>query len=482
MQFDFAADRLARDQSKLRKKGSTALSAKAKREAELLKQREAQRAAERKAEKRKREYQEQFVRQCERQLKIKSLSKVSQSLELQATSIHGEGDKLALPPSVLEFLTASSDLDGSSPWTFRIGLLNPDYAFPASPLIQALAPPSDDPMDEEHSDDDSHDAESDDEESTEQQAAYLDELNYKYLAYTHGTVVEFTQEEGHVGLPEPIANALLCAAQQKRTTIATKRTKDPAGDVSMDEDDEKTPGHYAWGAFDLPDLPIEITLLQLPKGKACTLTPTKEAIENGFYNLTDVKLVLEQSLIRTRATLSVNDIVHTWHRGTKFDLTVTSVYPSSYNAVLCINTDIEVDFGENKEAHEELGIPDTKDSDAGGHRLGDASAAPAPLTPQKPTPPKSTQLTPLAPEPPIDQAEGVCTIQIRADGKTDKRRFDVGKATVKDLYDFASSLDTAGAFQLVTRFPRRVIAIEEGTTLEQAGLKQGQELLMLEKL
>jgi hypothetical protein len=39
--------------------------------------------------------------------------------------------------------------------------------------------------------------------------AYLDELCCKYLAFTHCTVVEFTQEEGRVGLPQAISTALL---------------------------------------------------------------------------------------------------------------------------------------------------------------------------------------------------------------------------------------------------------------------------------
>merc|ERR1712107_54782 len=58
-----------------------------------------------------------------------------------------------------------------------------------------------------------------------------------------------------------------------------------------------------------------------------------------------MKAVLEQSLIRTRATLSLHDKVYCWHRGKKFELNVTSLKPSTYNAVSCINTDIEVDFG-----------------------------------------------------------------------------------------------------------------------------------------
>merc|ERR1712151_1187399 len=109
--------------------------------------------------------------------------------------------------------------------------------------------------------------------------------------------------------------------------------------------EEKTPGHLAWGEFDVPDLKVEVVLVNLPKGRGCTLVPTKESVLKGFHNLKDMKAVLEQSLIRTRATLSLHDKVHCWHRGKKFDLTVTSLEPNTYNAVSCINTDIEVDFG-----------------------------------------------------------------------------------------------------------------------------------------
>ena len=49
---------------------------------------------------------------------------------------------------------------------------------------------------------------------------------------------------------------------------------------------------------------LEISLLKLPKGTGCTLVPSKEAIQSGFYDLKDVKLVLEQSLIRTSSAQS----------------------------------------------------------------------------------------------------------------------------------------------------------------------------------
>ena len=70
----------------------------------------------------------------------------------------------------------------------------------------------------------------------------------------------------------------------------------------------------------------------------------QEAIQQGFYGLKDMKVVLEQSLVQTRAVLSVNDIVHTWHRGVQYNVRVSHVEPEDYGAVVCINTDITVDF------------------------------------------------------------------------------------------------------------------------------------------
>ena len=44
---------------------------------------------------------------------------------------------------------------GGNPWMFRIGLLNPNYSFPASPMLNALRPPPDDAEanDDENEDD-----------------------------------------------------------------------------------------------------------------------------------------------------------------------------------------------------------------------------------------------------------------------------------------------------------------------------------------
>ena len=428
------------------------------------------------------------------------------NLQLKATSIYGEGDKIALPPSVLNHLTQSgNDIASGSPWLFRIGVLNPEYSFPASPSLRSM------PVPDEEVDMDLEDAE---EEEVNSKEAYLDELSHRYVAYTHGTVVEFTQDEGHVGLPEPIATALLdpTSAQRtdtlKTTVIPSTRTIDPAkaansstaedGDNGamdvVDVEGDKTPGHMAYGAFDIPDLPIEVVLVHVPKGEACKLVPSNEAISNGFFNLKDIKTVLEQSLVRTRATLSVGDLVHTWHRGVKFDLKVAEVTPSTFLAVACINTDIEVEFGgpptgdETKDTFGglEKREPENRSSSTpafAGYTLG--SSTNETPSPQVSSVAPVSVVSELLEEPPSTLTEGICTVLIQGSGRRGRRRFDVTRATVRDLFAFASTVaHDVASFRLVTRFPRRIFSLEDGSslTLQEAGLESGQELLMIEML
>ena len=424
---------------------------------------------------------------------------------------------------------------GQQPLAFRVGILNGQYQFPSSPAVKGIMEKA--PIDKDSGDvidSDTDDSDMDEEDSTDGEgrngtkpsqdtAAYLEELAHRYLAYTHATVVEFTMEEGQVGLPEPVSSALL-----RSTSIPRKRTVDPAsvsssegpavkdnaadensnGDIEeeplpmqVDDDDggEKTPGHLAWGLFDVPDVDVEITLVKLPKGKHCTLVPTPEAVRNGFYNLKNIKLVLEQSLIRTRATLSVNDCVHSWHRGKKFDLVVKDVTPSGFGAVSCINTDIEVDFSAPEGMEEPLSAekPKAEEMDANSS----SSFAPGSGYKLSDGPPKSLQKdvsvdrspnvpTPaidLPDEPPADQKDNVCSVQIRGDNATGRRRFDIKATAMKNLFAFASVScnlnDVEGkSFRLVTRFPRRVFEDANDTTLEEAGIGQGQEMFMVERL
>ena len=194
-----------------------------------------------------------------------------------------------------------------------------------------------------------------------------------------------------------------------------------------------------------------------------------------------------QSLIRTRATLSVGDVVHSWHRGFKFDLSVASVTPSDYHAVSCVNTDIEVEFG-SPDGDKKMVTDDGESSFAtrGGRTLSSASpVAPAaqPTTIHQPFP------LHVVPEPPLDKTDGVCTVQIRGpDGAIGRHRFDVSVAKVQDLFAFAGSVISESdvtSFRLVTRFPRKIYAFNDKSntlTLADAGISARQELFLVERL
>ena len=544
MDFDLAAQRLQKDQKSAVAKSRASranrqASAKSRREAQAARIRaekrlkEKQLAAERSSKivdviersidlVERRELGISNVRQCDvdaddREASMFKSIPLARGHDFRATSIHGEGDKIALPPSILESMMSSSS---GSPWgsgtsgrpiAFRIGVLNPDYKFPASDKMKSLVESVEKrvieaertllqsqasaPL-EEHT---AMDEDDDDDERVGQ--AYLDELRHRYLAYTHGTVVEFTQEEGCVGLPEPIARALchpnthsLAHGEFKRVPV--KRTVDPAPATEDDEMDaetsssEKTPGHPAYGLFDVPDFPVEvIPISSLPPGGNCTFTPTAQSVKNGFYSLKDIKAVLEQSLMRTRATLSLGDVIRTWRRGVEFDLIVSSLSPARYGSVSCVNTDLNVDIGPAEGMEEEdyeEGEPSKAETIESSQGSGRVLSAPSPQSSQSPaSDAPAAETADLPPEPPIDAKEGVCTIQIRSSSGAAKRRFDTSTATADNLFDFASSVcgKSKSAFRLVTRFPRRVFQLDDGNaTLKCIGLVDGQEMLMVEIL
>lgn len=164
-----------------------------------------------------------------------------------------------------------STSQGGRPIAFRIGIKNQDYKFPASDKMKVLV---EDYKQEiissekknallthhENSSsvsvtDDSNingdnvmeDSDDDDDDTDDSQIieAYLDELSYRYLSYTHSTVVEFTQEEDCVGLPESIARSLLQPNSHSlvgtrlltgnKIDIPVKRTVDPSASTNAKE-------------------------------------------------------------------------------------------------------------------------------------------------------------------------------------------------------------------------------------------------------
>lgn len=239
---------------------------------------------------------------------------------LRPTSIHGNGDKITLPVSLLEPLMqirddysnqSSMSSNNNSPFEFRIGILESKYKFPQSKSLQemmqdtkiSLLPKNNNDgssqnfRSNEEDDDMSVDSDLSDDDENENDPRklsdiYLEELNHKYTSFTYATVIEFTQEEGHIGLPSSIASKLL-STPTKSTAIPRTRTVDPASksdtQINTDEaensmlvenpeddedDEEKTPGHLAWGKFDIPDCLVEVQLVKLPKVCAINLQVT----------------------------------------------------------------------------------------------------------------------------------------------------------------------------------------------------------------
>ena len=86
---------------------------------------------------------------------------------------------------------------------FCVGVLNPDYKFPVLPKIERLLETLDNNNDNQE--DNLENIEEDEEETAE----FLDKLSHCYLAHTHCSMVDFTQEEGCVVLLASVAACLI---------------------------------------------------------------------------------------------------------------------------------------------------------------------------------------------------------------------------------------------------------------------------------
>jgi hypothetical protein len=542
MDFGSSAARLRKDHEKLRSLNrnrntsrtlaSNDATSKAKKVEEYRKQVNEKKKQEDLKQKKMKAHVQNGFDQVERKLGvIRQLGSQGRYVSLKTASVHGLGDKITLPPSILSTL-AERDLlsisqERGQPLFFRLGIRRTDdvesYSFPQSDSMKALMEEYGQKMDDFDSSISIDDADDDDEymipddddgERESWMKAYLDELSCQYISYTYATVVEFSQDEDHIGLPFSVANALL--HPDGSDNIDSRLTVDPAevsmteSPTNMDVDDDKeggsdketavnldssdenledkTPGHAAYGLFPVPVSEIEVTLLtHLPLGSKCTLQPTVDAIKQGFYNVKNVKLALEQSLTRTRGSLNVGDLMHCWFRGKKFDLNVHEVIPSDIGAISCVNCDIEVDIAplqtdlDREEESKKEGAQKLSGNASSGHTLKDDSPIKSPDTSFS-FRDRNIDL----PSEPDDQKDNVVMIQIRGAGKIARRRFDT-QNTVKNLFDFAISsdlLESSVPFKLVTRFPRRVFvldAFEEDTQLAELGLAK-QEMFMVERM
>jgi hypothetical protein len=438
-------------------------------------------------------------------------------IHLKASSIHGQGDKVTLPPSILSFLAEKNLLENPTrsgqPLFLRLGIERDEYVYPSSLALRQLSTDTHHHTAESLVDDDDTDMIS----IPNSIEPYLDELAHKFASYTFATVIEFTEEEGCIGLPYDIAKALLdprrCDNQRIRsldplgtipTTIIEQTTTVDVSTVSNDNIhvpseldtshnfENQTAGHPAYGAFPVPTRPVHVSLFtKLPLGRSCSLCPTKDAIRNGFHRLKDIKYVLEQSLIKTRATLSIGDTVHAWFRGVRYDLTVNAVEPSDFGVVSCVNTDITVDIVSDVDdtvQESSLSVP----SITSGSRLGgQVNSPPSEIKPEiDDNESNQTMMNEMhqISEEPLD-GDNVVTIQIRGDGVTSKRRrFHTSTTLVRTLFAYAALENiiqsdgvNVAEYRLVTRYPRRVLDyVHDGNkTLLEVGMDHRSQIMLL---
>lgn len=217
-----------------------------------------------------------------------------------------------------------------------------------------------------------------------------------------------------------------------------------------------------------------------------------------------MKAVLEQSLIRTKSTLSIGDIVHCWNRGKKFELIVNELTPKEFGAVSCINTDIEVEIGEtsasdnnNDNKKNSIDKNTLEESKIKNHQQFDKknNTSQPPSSSTKPNPLLQALSSHKIPVEPDTSSKNTCNTQIRLpSGISLKRRFDVSENSLLDLFAYTVQNSTlseqSNKFRLVTRFPRRVFDIpvnnENGSSstilksLQDSGIGAGQEAFLVE--
>lgn len=177
---------------------------------------------------------------------------------LEAVPYQGSGDKIKLPPSCFTELSDQGALD-KGPMYFQLSLIHNE----GSSAIQGTT-------------------------------------DKEKKGITHSGVLEFTADEGTVGLPPHVWNNL----------FSEGTTESPLVEV-----------RYVW----------------LPKGTYAKLQPERV----GFSDLPNHKAILETSL-RQHATLSQGDIFTVNYGELEYKLRVLELKPSSSVSVL--ETDIEVDI------------------------------------------------------------------------------------------------------------------------------------------
>lgn len=233
------------------------------------------------------------------------------------------------------------------------------------------------------------------------------------------------------------------------------------------------------------DLGVFVKYVRLPKVTLVKFQP----VENRFYGLEDVKLILEENM-RHHSALTLGDVVTIWHRGKKYLLKVTHILPEAQGSL--IDTNVEVDFEESVEHKAHQSTSEATNSQVqGGHILGSSNSSIVGTSNQTASAlpsaaPVSIHSPVSIPEEPVASGDAV-QYKFRIQGKNLSRRF-LKTDPVANLFEYLryialssdsgplrSLCDQGKTLQLTSRFPTRVIVegspeLASGRTIEEYGL------------
>lgn len=250
-------------------------------------------------------------------------------------------------------------------------------------------------------------------------------------AKTHAGVLEFTADEGTVGLPPKVAASLFQGLESVPETVQVK-------------------------------------FVRLEKGRFASLQPRGRGF--GARQI-DFKQLLERAL-KAHTTLSVGDIVLVRHGKETFEVRVTELRPES--AVNILNTDLEVAL-EPCEAAERA-----KEAE----KQRELEAAQALERERQQEQRKADRMASLEPEPPADERFQVKVMLRLPSGTQATRRF-LHEARLGSVFNLIEGL-TGGQgseFQVAATYPRRVFSVDAADkTLKELGLNGRQEALFVEAI
>jgi len=295
------------------------------------------------------------------------------------------------------------------------------------------------------------------------------ELSTREGARTHAGVLEFTAEDGTVGLPD--------------------KTRVCLGAVTEAEECEE--GGY--------NTRVTARFVRLPKGTYALLRPRSDAFSQavasakdggtrpvfdsvrGKWVLPGLEGVLHAAL-QPLCCLTLGDALVVRHAGEEHVMEVVALQPA--DAVSLIDTDLQVDLSPSLQEQVRLEAEQHAAAAAEVHaQQAQAEAAAAAVEVAERAAAAAHRL-PL--EPPLEGAEGkVVTVAVRLlSGGRVQRRF-LANAPLQQIFDFLDGGGhvTSDSYALCSAFPRRVFtSAQAGETLEGAGLVLPQEALLVELL